>query len=267
MPQPEIVLYERDGCHLCEEARVLLDDMLGPTDSDASTSTPMTTCWSPTRTASRCSPSTASTGSRRPSPRPDVRALGTDDPAPRRRRWQPRLAGRHRRRWRVLLGVLAFPLLRGAPDGASAHCRASRPRADGDGPRRPDLDRWPMPMAGSCGSTSGPPAASRAEPRCRPCSDWPRRTATSCSSSAWTGARRASRSPDFADRYGVTYPILLDPTPANYYRWAGHRWAAAALLRRRRGDRAARGHRSARPGPDGGDPRRAACGRLRTAGG
>ncbi|MEO8246511.1 MAG: glutaredoxin family protein [Chloroflexota bacterium] len=30
MPEPEIVLYERDGCHLCEEARVLLDTMLGP---------------------------------------------------------------------------------------------------------------------------------------------------------------------------------------------------------------------------------------------
>ena len=30
MPQPDIVLYERDGCHLCEEARVLLDTMLGP---------------------------------------------------------------------------------------------------------------------------------------------------------------------------------------------------------------------------------------------
>ena len=30
MPQPEIVLYERNGCHLCEEARVLLDTMLGP---------------------------------------------------------------------------------------------------------------------------------------------------------------------------------------------------------------------------------------------
>ena len=25
-----LVLYERDGCHLCEEARVLLDEMLGP---------------------------------------------------------------------------------------------------------------------------------------------------------------------------------------------------------------------------------------------
>jgi hypothetical protein len=24
-----LTLYERDGCHLCEEARVLLDDMLG----------------------------------------------------------------------------------------------------------------------------------------------------------------------------------------------------------------------------------------------
>jgi Glutaredoxin-like domain (DUF836) len=24
-----VVLYERDGCHLCEQARVLLDDMLG----------------------------------------------------------------------------------------------------------------------------------------------------------------------------------------------------------------------------------------------
>jgi len=26
----EVVLYERAGCHLCEEVRVLLDDMLGP---------------------------------------------------------------------------------------------------------------------------------------------------------------------------------------------------------------------------------------------
>ena len=26
---------------------------------------------------------------------------------------------------------------------------------------------------------------------------------------------------DFADRYGVTYPILMDPGLANYYRWAG----------------------------------------------
>jgi glutaredoxin-like protein DUF836 len=25
-----LVLYERDGCHLCEEARGLLDEMLGP---------------------------------------------------------------------------------------------------------------------------------------------------------------------------------------------------------------------------------------------
>lgn len=30
MPIPRVVLYERDGCHLCEEARVLLDAMLGP---------------------------------------------------------------------------------------------------------------------------------------------------------------------------------------------------------------------------------------------
>jgi hypothetical protein len=26
----EVILYERPGCHLCEEVRVLLDDMLGP---------------------------------------------------------------------------------------------------------------------------------------------------------------------------------------------------------------------------------------------
>jgi hypothetical protein len=25
-----LILYERDGCHLCDEARVLLDEMLGP---------------------------------------------------------------------------------------------------------------------------------------------------------------------------------------------------------------------------------------------
>jgi hypothetical protein len=30
MPIPRVVLYERDGCHLCDEARVLLDEMLGP---------------------------------------------------------------------------------------------------------------------------------------------------------------------------------------------------------------------------------------------
>ena len=30
MPKPlRVTLYERDGCHLCEEARVLLDEMLG----------------------------------------------------------------------------------------------------------------------------------------------------------------------------------------------------------------------------------------------
>ena len=30
MPRPfRLILYERDGCHLCEEARVLLDGMLG----------------------------------------------------------------------------------------------------------------------------------------------------------------------------------------------------------------------------------------------
>ena len=27
----------------------------------------------------------------------------------------------------------------------------------------------------------------------------------------------------FVDRYGVDYPILLDPALDNYYRWAGHR--------------------------------------------
>lgn len=31
MPSPpRVTLYERDGCHLCEEARQLLDAMLGP---------------------------------------------------------------------------------------------------------------------------------------------------------------------------------------------------------------------------------------------
>jgi Glutaredoxin-like domain (DUF836). len=28
--RPQLVLYERAGCHLCDEARVLLDQMLGP---------------------------------------------------------------------------------------------------------------------------------------------------------------------------------------------------------------------------------------------
>jgi glutaredoxin len=31
MPNPSgVTLYERDGCHLCDEARVLLDEMIGP---------------------------------------------------------------------------------------------------------------------------------------------------------------------------------------------------------------------------------------------
>jgi glutaredoxin len=31
MPGPaRVTLYERDGCHLCDEVRVLLDEMLGP---------------------------------------------------------------------------------------------------------------------------------------------------------------------------------------------------------------------------------------------
>jgi glutaredoxin len=29
-PSQRVVLYERTDCHLCEEARVLLDEMLGP---------------------------------------------------------------------------------------------------------------------------------------------------------------------------------------------------------------------------------------------
>jgi hypothetical protein len=29
-PARRVVLYERDGCHLCDEAGVLLDEMLGP---------------------------------------------------------------------------------------------------------------------------------------------------------------------------------------------------------------------------------------------
>jgi hypothetical protein len=30
MPEPlRVTLYERDGCHLCDEVRVLLDEMMG----------------------------------------------------------------------------------------------------------------------------------------------------------------------------------------------------------------------------------------------
>ena len=32
---PRAVLYVRDGCHLCEDAGVLLDEMLGPDGWDA----------------------------------------------------------------------------------------------------------------------------------------------------------------------------------------------------------------------------------------
>ena len=35
MPPSRPVLYVRDGCHLCEDASVLLDDMLGPDQWDA----------------------------------------------------------------------------------------------------------------------------------------------------------------------------------------------------------------------------------------
>jgi hypothetical protein len=30
LPKPRATLYVRDGCHLCEDAGVLLDEMLGP---------------------------------------------------------------------------------------------------------------------------------------------------------------------------------------------------------------------------------------------
>jgi hypothetical protein len=29
MPKPQVVLYERAGCHLCEDAASLLDQMIG----------------------------------------------------------------------------------------------------------------------------------------------------------------------------------------------------------------------------------------------
>jgi Glutaredoxin-like domain (DUF836) len=29
-----VILYERQGCHLCDEVRVLLDEMLGPKSYD-----------------------------------------------------------------------------------------------------------------------------------------------------------------------------------------------------------------------------------------
>jgi hypothetical protein len=29
MPKPQVVLYERAGCHLCEDAAALLDKMIG----------------------------------------------------------------------------------------------------------------------------------------------------------------------------------------------------------------------------------------------
>jgi hypothetical protein len=29
MPKPQVVLYERAGCHLCEDAAALLDEMIG----------------------------------------------------------------------------------------------------------------------------------------------------------------------------------------------------------------------------------------------
>jgi hypothetical protein len=29
-PSRDVVLYVRDGCHLCEDAAVLLDEMIGP---------------------------------------------------------------------------------------------------------------------------------------------------------------------------------------------------------------------------------------------
>jgi hypothetical protein len=29
MPKPQVVLYERAGCHLCEDAAALLDAMIG----------------------------------------------------------------------------------------------------------------------------------------------------------------------------------------------------------------------------------------------
>ena len=63
---------------------------------------------------------------------------------------------------------------------------------------------------------------------------------------------------DFAERYGVTYPVLLDPGLEIYYDWAGTDGLPRHYFIGESGNGPARGHRSAGPRAHGRDHRRAA---------
>ena len=143
------------------------------------------------------------------------------------------IAALRRRRWSlawllgivVLAAVLAWlasvPLLRGQPDGrAGAHVGASAPELDAI-----DLDgrRWKLPDAEAPLIWVNFWATS-----CEPCrTEMPamQRLAEAHPDDLlilgvdWGESREGVA--DFAERYGVTYPILLDPGLENYYRWAG----------------------------------------------
>jgi len=122
----------------------------------------------------------------------------------------------------IVLGALAtIPLLRGAPDG-----------------RIGSLVGQPAPQLSAEGLDGRTWSVADADGRlvwvnfwatsCEPCrTEMPamQRIAEEYANDLlvlgvdWGEGRDAVT--DFVDRYGVTYPILLDPTLDTYYRWAG----------------------------------------------
>ena len=251
---PRPTLFVRHGCHLCEEASVLLDDMLGADGWDAvdiETDDDLLV-----RYAHRI-PVLAVDGTDRLEliiTRPDLEAVLADDPGgSATAALEPAVADRIVI-LAVLLGVLAMiPLLAASLTDAPAHLSASLRPSWRDRTSTVEPGRWPMRTGAWCGSTSGPPAASRAGPRCRPCSASRRPIPMSSSSWVSTGGRGPTPSPtssiDTASTTRSARPDARDLLPLGR-----HRWAAAALLHRSRRHGPARGDRPARSSADGRHP-------------
>ena len=122
----------------------------------------------------------------------------------------------------VVLAVLAaVPLLRGEPDGR-AGSRVGEPAPTLKGA---DLDgrEWSLDDAGgrlvwvNFWATSCEPCRTEMPAMQRLAEEYPDELLIL--GVDWGEDRDAVA--DFVDRYGVEYPVLLDPTLETYYRWAG----------------------------------------------
>ena len=166
----------------------------------------------------------------------------------------------HRRRWRSCSACWpAIPLLRGDP--RRAHRLAGRPGRARRWRRRTSTaaaGRWPTADGRlvwvNFWATSCEPCRTEMPAMQRLAEAYPDELLIL--GVDWGEGRDAVA--DFVDRYGVDVPDPARPDARDLLPLGRDRWPAAALLHRRRGDRPARGDRSAGPGADGGDPRGAA---------